>query len=196
MTLLSQQTILLNHINGLDDEQVETIRAMLDERVHDAKEAEGMSCAPSQEDVNADDDEHLAVYSNQASDINNQGIDAQIEYLVSLGQFDMLCFALQIPVTDPSLPPAEEFSDLWVQSVFYNTNFGTLINNNPSLQRGQLAKTLRDQMRGFWSGHTAYHLAIGNGLLVDGPKGTLKVLTDKGRRFMDYMRPQLPADFM
>lgn len=52
-------------------------------------------------------------------------------------------------------------------------------------QRKQLHKTLRDQTNGYWSGHTAYHLAVDGGFLVDGKSNTKKKLTEFGKIFMD-----------
>ena len=51
-------------------------------------------------------------------------------------------------------------------------------------QRAQLYKTLKDQVGGFWSGHTAYNLAVDGGFLVDGNSNTFKKLTSCGEDFM------------
>ena len=51
-------------------------------------------------------------------------------------------------------------------------------------QRKQLYKTLFDQVRGYWSGHTAYQLAVDGGFLIDGKSNTLKQLTSCGEEFM------------
>ena len=51
-------------------------------------------------------------------------------------------------------------------------------------QREQLFKTLRDQQQGYWSGHTAYHLAVDGGFLIDSKSGTEKKLTELGKLFM------------
>ena len=55
-------------------------------------------------------------------------------------------------------------------------------------QRKQLFKTLRDQTNGYWSGHTAYHLAVDGGFLIDGKSNTNKQLTELGKIFMESMK--------
>ena len=62
--------------------------------------------------------------------------------------------------------------------------------------RKQLHKTLSNQVDGFWSGHTAYHIAVDGGFLIDSKrvysedlnrcKG--KKLTWLGKMFMDSMK--------
>lgn len=62
--------------------------------------------------------------------------------------------------------------------------------------RKQLHKTLRDQTNGFWSGHTAYHLAVDGGFLIDSKRifqdetnhAKGKELTSFGKIFMDSMK--------
>ena len=54
-------------------------------------------------------------------------------------------------------------------------------------QRSQLYKTLSNQVDGYWSGHTAYHLATEGGFLIDAKSGVHKKLTTLGEMFMiDY----------
>lgn len=55
--------------------------------------------------------------------------------------------------------------------------------------RKQLYKNLSDQVRGCWSGHTAYHIMIDGGFLIDDKKSTHKKLTAIGKIFMDDMEP-------
>ena len=62
-------------------------------------------------------------------------------------------------------------------------------------QRKQLFKTLTDQINGFWSGHTAYHLAVDGGFLIDSKRKYIeetnkcegKKLTELGKFFMKSM---------
>lgn len=61
-------------------------------------------------------------------------------------------------------------------------------------QRKQLYKTLFDQIRGFWSGHTAYNLAVDGGFLVDGNSGSLKKLTACGEDFMRLCNKNFKED--
>jgi hypothetical protein len=68
------------------------------------------------------------------------------------------------------------FSERWTDN---------LANADIDAQRAQLYKTLRDQTRGYWSGHTAYHLAVDGGFLVDAKSNTNKRLTVVGQMFMD-----------
>ena len=62
---------------------------------------------------------------------------------------------------------------------------------NIDTMKAQLHKTLTDQTRGYWSGHTAYHLAVDIGFLVDGDSNTKKKLTRMGAQFMNSMTNDL-----
>ncbi|WP_253254587.1 hypothetical protein [Vibrio parahaemolyticus] len=55
--------------------------------------------------------------------------------------------------------------------------------------RQQVYKNLKDQMAGYWSGHTAYHLLVDGGFLIDAKfeQGKGKKLTLLGRRFIENM---------
>ena len=68
------------------------------------------------------------------------------------------------------------FSERWTEN---------LANANIKEQKAQLFKTLRDQTRGYWSGHTAYHLAVEGGFLIDAKSNTNKKLTALGEMFMN-----------
>jgi len=68
------------------------------------------------------------------------------------------------------------FSERWTDN---------LANADIEPQRKQLFKTLLDQTRGYWSGHTAYHLATEGGFLIDAKSNTYKKLTTLGQMFMD-----------
>lgn len=54
-----------------------------------------------------------------------------------------------------------------------------------SEMREQLSKTLGDQTMGYWSGRTAYNIAVDGGFLVEGKKGTHKKLTSLGALFVE-----------
>lgn len=54
--------------------------------------------------------------------------------------------------------------------------------------RKQLHKNLTDQVNGYWSGHTAYHLMVDGGFLKDAKSGIKKELTMLGEVFMDSMK--------
>ena len=75
--------------------------------------------------------------------------------------------------------------DEYINELFEGTNFGPATNGCVKLKRKQLEKTLRDQVGGYWSGHTAYHIAISGGFLIDAKSGGKKMLTLLGRKFMD-----------
>lgn len=68
------------------------------------------------------------------------------------------------------------FSERWTKN---------LANADIDDQRAQLRKTLRDQTNGYWSGHTAYYLAVDGGFLIDAKSGTDKKLTALGELFMN-----------
>jgi len=57
-------------------------------------------------------------------------------------------------------------------------------------QREQLFKTLTDQTGGYWSGHTAYHLAVDGGFLIDSGRRSKKKLTTLGEMFMESMKSE------
>ncbi|MBE4282305.1 hypothetical protein ACEWAQ_24110, partial [Vibrio parahaemolyticus] len=48
-------------------------------------------------------------------------------------------------------------------------------------------KNLKDQLAGYWTGHTAYWILVNGGFIVDGPKGTAKQLTRFGSMFKEEM---------
>ena len=71
------------------------------------------------------------------------------------------------------------FSERWTDN---------LANADIEAQRKQLFKTLRDQTCGYWSGHTAYHLATEGGFLIDAKSNSNKKLTALGQMFVDDYR--------
>ncbi len=75
-------------------------------------------------------------------------------------------------------------SDDLVNELFDGTNFGDHINSTTQGKRDLLAKTITNCSEGYWSGHTAYHIAINSGLLMDGKKGSKKRITVIGREFL------------
>ena len=62
--------------------------------------------------------------------------------------------------------------------------------------RSQLHKNLQNQVDGFWSGHTAYHLMVDGGFLIDSKRVRIKdtgmakgkQLTVLGEMFMESMK--------
>jgi hypothetical protein len=75
-------------------------------------------------------------------------------------------------------------SDEFINELFEGTNFGKSINNSAGLKRKQMVKTLMDQVAGYWSGHTAYNLAVHGGFLIDSKSGSIKQLTEFGVAFL------------
>lgn len=75
-------------------------------------------------------------------------------------------------------------SDKYINELFAGTNFGEKVNNCVKEKRKLLAKTLRNQVAGFWSGHTAYNIAVHGGFLHDSKPGTEKRLTALGNAFI------------
>lgn len=62
---------------------------------------------------------------------------------------------------------------------------GDLSDAPVSEMRDQLFKTLRDQTMGYWSGHTAYNIAVDGGFLINDKKGANKRLTSLGAMFVE-----------
>jgi hypothetical protein len=75
-------------------------------------------------------------------------------------------------------------SDDFINQLFECTNFGEAINNCVEMKRKQIAKTLQNQVDGYWSGHTAYHIVVNAGFLKDGKRSTHKELTALGVAFL------------
>lgn len=85
-------------------------------------------------------------------------------------------------------------TDDYVNGLFAGTNFGPKTNSCVIEKRKQIAKTLRDQIGGYWSGHTAYHIAVNGGFLKDAKRSTKKKLTELGRQFLaEHEVNQQPA---
>ncbi|MCV6612403.1 MAG: hypothetical protein OIF55_16700 [Amphritea sp.] len=76
-------------------------------------------------------------------------------------------------------------SDEYINDIFAGSNFGEKINNCVQEKRKQLAKTLKNQVDGYWSGHTAYWIAVNGGFLHDAKSSSKKKLTALGVAFMN-----------
>ena len=74
-----------------------------------------------------------------------------------------------------------EVTDDYINKLFQGTNFGESTNNSVKLKRELLAKTLRHQIEGYWSGSTVYHIAVYGGFLIDAKSGKDKKLTQLGK---------------
>jgi len=75
--------------------------------------------------------------------------------------------------------------DVVISELFKSRWTANLANAGIEEQKKQLYKTLKNQVEGYWSGHTAYHLAVDGGFLIDGESNTFKKLTAVGCAFMD-----------
>ena len=78
----------------------------------------------------------------------------------------------------------------------FSTRWTDDLNNLPiEDMRNQLYKNLKNQVDGFWSGHTAYHIMVDGGFIIDSKRIYLKdsnrakgkKLTSLGKMFMDSM---------
>ena len=70
------------------------------------------------------------------------------------------------------------FSERWTEN---------LANAHIDDKRKQLHKNLQYQVDGYWSGHTAYHIMVDGGFLIDARSGAMKQLTELGKIFMNQM---------
>ena len=76
-------------------------------------------------------------------------------------------------------------SDEYINELFEGTNFGEKVNICVEAKRMQIVKTLRDQVAGYWSGHTAYQIAVYGGFLKDAKSSETKELTHLGKAFLE-----------
>ena len=72
-----------------------------------------------------------------------------------------------------------------IEPLFKTRWSGDLSSAPASEMREQLFKTLRDQTMGYWSGHTAYNIAVDGGFLINDKKGANKRLTSLGAMFVE-----------
>ena len=79
----------------------------------------------------------------------------------------------------------EVVSDKFINDLFAGTNFGSAVNDSVDKKRELIAKTLHNQINGFWSGHTAYHIVVEGGFLIDAKSGEQKKLTALGQAFIE-----------
>ncbi|WP_020208240.1 hypothetical protein [Gilvimarinus chinensis] len=75
-------------------------------------------------------------------------------------------------------------SDEYIQSLFAGTNFGAPVNGSIDAQRDLIAKNLRNQVAGYWSGHTIYQIMVNGGFLHDAKSSEDKRLTALGVAFL------------
>lgn len=75
--------------------------------------------------------------------------------------------------------------DRLIKKLFKERWTENLANADIKEQRKQLFKTLNDQVKGYWSGHTAYYLAVEGGFLIDDKRSANKRLTALGQMFVE-----------
>jgi len=81
-----------------------------------------------------------------------------------------------------------------IHNLFSTRWSGDLSNSPIGDMRKQLYKNLKNQVDGYWSGHTAYHLMVDGGFLIDSKRVRIeggmcagKNLTELGKMFMRTM---------
>lgn len=76
--------------------------------------------------------------------------------------------------------------DQIIHDLFSTRWVGESVTCSLQAMKKQLHKNLTDQINGYWSGHTAYHIMVDGGFLVDEPNttGKPKKLTKLGEMFM------------
>ena len=74
--------------------------------------------------------------------------------------------------------------DSIIEKLFRNRWSGNLSSAPVSEMRKQLQKTLQNQLDGYWSGHTAYHLSVDGGFMLNKKKNEKAKLTKLGEIFM------------
>ena len=86
--------------------------------------------------------------------------------------------------------------DKIINELFSTRWSGDLRNSPIKDMRKQLQKNLQNQVDGFWSGHTAYHIMVDGGFIIDSKRKRIedtgmaegKKLTVLGEMFMnDYL---------
>jgi len=71
-----------------------------------------------------------------------------------------------------------------IHNLFTHRWCGDAVLKNLDTMKEQLFKSLTSQLKGYWSGHTAYHIMVDGGFLVDAKTDEPKVLTERGQQFM------------
>ena len=74
--------------------------------------------------------------------------------------------------------------DSHIEKLFKDSWCGDHVLSSLDNMKAQLRKTLENQQDGYWSGSTAYHIAVHGGFLHDAKRGTEKKLTALGEAFL------------
>lgn len=74
--------------------------------------------------------------------------------------------------------------DKIIFELFTNNWVGETVTKDLDNMKKQLHKNLINQVDGYWSGSTAYHIMTKGGFLIDSKSGTKKELTELGKVFI------------
>ena len=78
-----------------------------------------------------------------------------------------------------------------IQTLFWQYWVGESVTKSLTKMRDQLHKNLEDQVKGYWSGSSAYYIMTKGGFLMDAKSCTKKKLTHFGKMFMDDYESKL-----
>ena len=81
--------------------------------------------------------------------------------------------------------------DKIIQTLFWQYWHGDAVRGSLDKMRDQLYKNLDDQVKGYWSGSSAYYVMTKGGFLMDAKSCTKKKLTHFGQMFMDEYESKL-----
>ena len=80
-------------------------------------------------------------------------------------------------------------SDEYIESLFKGTSFGEPVDSDITAKRMLIAKHLRSQLDGYWSGHTIYWIMVDGGFLYDQKNHSEtienKTLTALGKAYLE-----------
>ncbi|ENH0540580.1 hypothetical protein ABVS17_001196 [Vibrio parahaemolyticus] len=110
-----------------------------------------------------------------------------ITQVQSLTEAEILKMIKQPGQLQPMSKAAPSQIDQIIHELFSTRWVGSLSYGPIKSQRLQLYKNLKDQLKGYWTGHTAYWMLVTGGFIVDGPRGKAKVLTVLGSMFKEEM---------
>ncbi|ETZ11011.1 hypothetical protein ACRW9P_22560 [Vibrio parahaemolyticus] len=122
--------------------------------------------------------------SAQPNELYSVELIAQVQ---SLTEAEILRMIKQPGQLQPMPKAASSQIDQVIHELFSSCWVGSLSYGPIKSQRAQLYKNLKNQLDGYWTGHTAYWMLVEGGFIVDGPTGTAKQLTRFGSMFKKEM---------
>jgi hypothetical protein len=84
--------------------------------------------------------------------------------------------------------------DYIIHKLFIENWSGNRVKENINTMKKQLYKNLNDQINGYWSGSTAYHIMTTGGFLIDAKSGINKELTELGKVFIRRYEKNINKD--